>query len=386
MRPFCKGKEVVKSMSQKVHINIHGNPDKCNAEDVSSCPRRRNGPHFDSVDDAYEWIERRTKAEQEASRLGLKKSATLNVDRDLLVHSVAQSDKVGANIAQEISSRQKLDSKVWEIYDRLPKRTQEEKDKRRAIYDQLIQYRVETSQLASVLSDAGYQQAYEDRHGMSRLGYAKITQSFEPNTDDWLMSRRMSIGGSEVSALIDYHLRDNPSASMTARFNKVFDYKGVNAPKQHDIVEGESDDNAYYEIGRNWEDSIRSHYAKSHPEKQVINTKSQYIGRYPFQRINVDGLIQDKKTGEQEAILEIKTSIQGAGWTQQPPRGYRDQALYYLDATGLDRAVFVVKIGENEYREYSIDRDEELRPGTGVTMREYVDNYLAKEAKARGLW
>lgn len=212
------------------------------------------------------------------------------------------------------------------------------------------------------------------------LGNAVPATQYPQSDPRWYSQRFDSIGGSDVGALV---MKDFVPEDELESFDKLY-IKKVEKSKvvpltQEDLakrvnVEDPARKGPLYR-GTVWEDYIRDGFAEDHPEMTVYDTKGQYYGNGdPRQRVNFDGILSDREDKIPNGILEIKTGGVPEKWEDGIPTAYRAQTLYYLHSTGYDYAVVRAVINDGDVRDYHLHRDDEVYPGSGVTMSEYVRN------------
>lgn len=249
-------------------------------------------------------------------------------------------------------------------------------------------YRDRTAQMVEQSENSPHKvRSYAEMEDTSVVGSARLVDSFEPNTREWLEGRQDTVGGSDVGALVTMDFK--PEEEQT-----YFDRQGLKRAEDSKSYPLTDEDLAKSQRmsrggagplyrGTVWEDRIRDRFAEDHSELTVINTKGQYANPdRSWQQVNFDGILtRDGKT--HEGILEIKTSGSRETWANGVPLNYRGQTLYYLNATGLKYAKVRVCINDNEHRDYTLHADDEVAPGSGVKMEDYVKNRV--EPWFRGL-
>ncbi len=125
--------------------------------------------------------------------------------------------------------------------------------------------------------------------------------------------------------------------------------------------------------GTVWEERIRNIYAEAHPEYRVFSAEAQYlVPERPWQMVNLDGVIAEASSGVPKGILEIKTGGLSSKWEKGIPLSYRGQMLYYLNACGLEFAEVRALVNDSEVHEFRLYADDEVAPGSGLTMEEYI--------------
>lgn len=177
--------------------------------------------------------------------------------------------------------------------------------------------------------------------------------------EDWLTARQTGIGGSDISAIMGV----NPYAT-------AYDiYRSKTEP-----VDEASSEFAYW--GTTLEPVVATEFAKRNDLKiQNVN----FMMRHPvhtFAVANIDRAVINPeisgnvrfKDGEltTDTILEIKTASEyvakdwGDEESDQVPDQYQCQAQWYMGVTGAKVCYMAVLIGGNKYRQYRIERSDEL--------------------------
>lgn len=174
----------------------------------------------------------------------------------------------------------------------------------------------------------------------------KLVNTKGLSVKDWLEWRRRGIGGSDASAI--------------AGLNKWKGSLNVYIEKVEPSEESEISEAA--EWGIRQEPIVRDKFKDNHPELQV---KQSYIMwqsvEYPFMIANVDGLVFHPQKGW--GVLEIKTSHEWrlGEWSEEEiPEDYLIQCQHYLSVLNLNFCYFAVLIGGNKYKEFYVERDDEL--------------------------
>lgn len=208
-----------------------------------------------------------------------------------------------------------------------------------------------------------------------QLGSTEKVSSFAPNTVEWTNARRAGLGGSDVgyvaTALLDPGLSEARAASNLIRVIQSKTFVKEMSNNKNDTHLATS--GALYR-GNCWEDFIRLLFAERHPEYRVFNTKSQHVNTdCRWQKVNIDGCYSSTGSEVPDSILEIKTGGDYAIWQNGVPNNYRAQVLYYLHATGFKQATVVVVLNDVDYREYTLVAEDEIVPGTGVSMPEFLE-------------
>lgn len=178
--------------------------------------------------------------------------------------------------------------------------------------------------------------------------------------DEWLALRQSGIGGSDIAAILGV----SPYAT-------AYDvYQSKTQPLNAD----EMSEFAYW--GTVLEDTVAREFAKRSGLKvQNVN----FMMRHPvhtFAVANIDRAIVNRdiagnvryKDGKltTDQIVEIKTASEyvGKNWgdedSDEVPDQYQCQAQWYMGVTGTQVCHMAVLIGGNKYRQYKIERNQDL--------------------------
>ena len=167
--------------------------------------------------------------------------------------------------------------------------------------------------------------------------------------EEWLALRGEGVGGSDAATCLDL----NPWKSKYSLFLE----------KTGKLVPEDISAKPVVEWGNRLEDVILEKFKDNHPEFfKVEKPEHMYFNDdYPYLRANLDGLCYK---GDEVEGLEIKTtSVSNAEkWKDgSVPINYTLQCMHYmLVCPEIKRFHIAVLIGGSEYREITIDRDEEI--------------------------
>lgn len=211
-----------------------------------------------------------------------------------------------------------------------------------------------------------------------RLGDAVRIGDYEPGTTGWETARATRVGGSEVAALVGM----SPWESWFSLWHRK---RGL-LPA--------ADDSEHMWWGRNIEPVVAERYALEHPEWEVRRTGTWVNRDRDYQVVSPDRLLVRPGGGAWE-LLEIKhphdpygeatgpdgelVALWGESGTAQIPPYYRCQALWQMDAFGLERCRFAVYFGGGDYREYVVSYD----AGDALVLRKRAVEFL--DAVADGI-
>lgn len=169
----------------------------------------------------------------------------------------------------------------------------------------------------------------------------EIARLDEISHDEWLELRRHGVGGSDAGAIASVNPWTPPL--------KVWAEKTGRIPSDPD--------NESMFWGRELEDVIADVFARKHPELDVWRDERMvhHPGR-PWQFANTD-----RRIGLDQ-ILEVKTADKDMAdeWAEGPPMHYQCQFQHYCSVLGASGGYIVVLLGGNRYREFPLERDDEL--------------------------
>lgn len=164
--------------------------------------------------------------------------------------------------------------------------------------------------------------------------------------EEWLAVRRsmVGLGGSDAATAIGVSPYSAPVMLWAEKTGRV-------PPSD--------EDNESMFWGRTLEDVVAGVFARRHPELRVWPDKKIYGHPHPelsFMFANVDRRVND------DGLLEVKTADKDMAphWDGGPPIYYQVQANHYLAVLGLAYCWVIVLLGGNRYREYLIERDDEM--------------------------
>lgn len=177
----------------------------------------------------------------------------------------------------------------------------------------------------------------------------------------WLQDRQSGIGGSEMAAVCGLNAYKTPSQVWESKVNTI-------------IADDSTSEAAYW--GTTLEDLVAKEYAKRTGRKvQKINEQMRHP-EFDFAIANIDRAVINPdisgnvrwKDGKltTDRILECKTANGfmvkqwGASGTDSVPEAYLIQCQWYLAITGASVCDLAVLIGGQDFRIYTINRDDDL--------------------------
>lgn len=179
--------------------------------------------------------------------------------------------------------------------------------------------------------------------------------------EQWLDARRRGIGGSDIAAIVGL-------SSWSTPLDIWLDKRG----------EGNPDDSEtqFTYWGTVLEDVVAKEYAIRTGSKIQRVNQMMFHPEHSFAMANIDRAIVNPQIAGHvrwkdgrlttDKILECKTSnaftakVWGEAETDQVPDYYLAQCMWYLGITGAETADLAVLIGGNDYRTYTIARDQDL--------------------------
>ncbi|MEV4739815.1 lambda-exonuclease family protein [Streptomyces sp. NPDC049555] len=191
---------------------------------------------------------------------------------------------------------------------------------------------------------------------------ARLLGTFAPGTPEWTMARSgLVVTATEAAVIVGLSPWRSPLS--------LWHDKAGTRPAD------EVTPTAAMRWGTRLEPVIADVFAEEHPEVLVHETGTWANLARDWQRATPDRIVTPADGGPL-ALLEIKTSRYGDGWgkagTDQVPVTYRCQVVWQLDTLGLDVAHVAVLIAGQDYREYTITRDED----EAVFLRERAAEFL----------
>jgi len=200
---------------------------------------------------------------------------------------------------------------------------------------------------------------------------------------DWLKGRQTGIGGSEIAAIVGLNQYTTPMQVWESKVNPIVEDNSTNEPM-------------YW--GNVLEEVVAKEYAKRTGRKiQRVNTQMRHpdfgfaIGNIDRAVINPDisGTVRFKDGKiTTDRILECKTAngFMAKQWgevgSDQVPDSYLIQCQWYMGVTGASICDLAVLIGGQDFRIYTINRDDDLIADLleqGAAFWELVKNNIAPD-------
>lgn len=188
-----------------------------------------------------------------------------------------------------------------------------------------------------------------------RRGTAVLVGEYEDGSKEWHAARRAVIGGSEIGSIMGVN---NFQSGYVLWFKKA------------GLIPDENEENPLFEWGHRLEPALAQKFQDEHPEFRVIKSGSYVHKDRPWHGANPDRLLSAvyeavtpegelvEYEGPVEAVLEIKTSMNGYGWENDAcPVKYVAQLRWYLECFGYDYGYLIVLANLGDYREFLVPRD-----------------------------
>ncbi|OZG57828.1 yqaJ [Bifidobacterium tissieri] len=168
----------------------------------------------------------------------------------------------------------------------------------------------------------------------------------------WHEARNKGVGGSDVAKIMGISSFGTPKDVWDEKTGRV-------------IPEDISDKPAIL-VGNALEDVVRKWFQRQHPELEVQQVHGMLRSKTrPWAQASLDGRCRVLGTKRNDpanyAVLECKTcsEFRAADWEDGVPDYYLTQVTHYLSVTGWPKAYVVVLIGNREFREFTVERDEQ---------------------------
>ena len=185
----------------------------------------------------------------------------------------------------------------------------------------------------------------------TKVGTAVLVGSYEDGSPEWHAARRSVIGGSEIGSIMGVN---NFQSGYVLWYKKA------------GLVPDLNEENPLFEWGHRLEPALAEKFADEHPEFAVLRSGSFVHQDRPWHGANPDRLLSPIYTtdegedyvGDAEAVLEIKTSMNGYGWENDLcPVKYVAQLRWYLECFGFEYGYLIVLANLGDYREFFVPRD-----------------------------
>ena len=170
---------------------------------------------------------------------------------------------------------------------------------------------------------------------------ANIRKVARPERDEWLKLRRGYIGGSDAASVLGLNAYASPYSVWCEKKGITPDFLG----------------NLATDVGTYLEEFIAQRFAQETGKKVRRNNYCLFNDDYPWALADIDRDIVGENAGlecKSTSALNLKQYKHG----EYPARFYV-QCVHYLAVTGYDRWYLAVLIGNNDFKIFTIERDEE---------------------------
>lgn len=189
--------------------------------------------------------------------------------------------------------------------------------------------------------------------------------------EDWLETRKLGIGGSESSAIMNCSRYKSGADVWLDKMGK-----------------GKKIENRFTYFGNKLEPMVADVFSEKHPEFEVKELNKTLKRKHSV--ANIDRLLKHKETGK-FGVLEIKTTsaFKSNEWKgDECPEEYYAQVMHYLAVTGLEYAYIACLVGGNDYYEFIIDRKEDecefILKNCEYWWKEYVEKGICPPPDGSG--
>jgi putative phage-type endonuclease len=137
----------------------------------------------------------------------------------------------------------------------------------------------------------------------------------------------------------------------------------------------------FTEWGHRLEPAIRQAYVDQTGHTVHVPSTSMFHAETPWARATPDGLVV-KEPHTFEAVVQCKnvgTWVEKA-WRDAPPQYVQLQEHWEMYVTGLERSDIAVLIGGNDFRVYTVHRDDKLIEGLVTIAAEFWGRVQTKQA------
>lgn len=176
--------------------------------------------------------------------------------------------------------------------------------------------------------------------------------------EEWLISRRRGIGGSDVAKVLGLSKYSSPYQIWMDKTGKI------------EINTSETSEAAYW--GHQMEEVVAKEFEKRTGKKVRVSNKIYFHKDYPFLLANVDRVV----VGE-DAILECKTAseyLKDSWADDEIPIAYLAQVQHYLNVLNKKKAYIACLIGGNKFVWKEIQRDDELIEQMTARLVDFWEN------------
>ncbi|MDY2734389.1 YqaJ viral recombinase family nuclease [Intestinibacter sp.] len=187
-----------------------------------------------------------------------------------------------------------------------------------------------------------------------------LVSTKDMSKEEWLKYRQGGIGGSDASAVAGI----NPWKTAV----QVYIDKKEDNPKEIKSFR--------MDLGNRLEGLVAELFTEETGLKVRNVNGILYNNKYPFARANIDRAIVGEK-----AFLECKTtnSYAAKDWENGIPAHYEIQCLHYMAVTGATHCYIAALIGNQEFKWYKIERDQETIDYLMQIEKEFWEENILKD-------
>ena len=170
-----------------------------------------------------------------------------------------------------------------------------------------------------------------------------------------LGDRRQYIGGSDIGAIMGRSRYRSPVDVYSQKIGETPEFKGNEATNWGHILES----------------VVAAEYAKREGVKVVRDRTLYKHPQFPYMLGHIDRRVLGFEGGK---VLEVKTAgkwFKPADWEDEPPADYVLQVQWYMGLTGWKNADLVALLAGQDFRTYSIPRDEFVIQEAFETAKEF---------------
>ena len=161
--------------------------------------------------------------------------------------------------------------------------------------------------------------------------------------EEWVQSRKDSIGGSDAASLLGLNPYSSPYALWAEKTGAI---------EPEDISEREA-----VRLGNYLEPYVAQRFTEITGKKVRRENYILKNSDYPWAHANVDRLVVGEKAGlecKTTSALNLKKFKNG-----EYPANYYCQCMHYMAVTGYEKWYLAVLIGNHDFRIFEIHRDED---------------------------
>jgi len=173
------------------------------------------------------------------------------------------------------------------------------------------------------------------------------------------MDRSKGIGGSDVGGIFGLSKWKSPLSIYMSK------------------IEGDEEkDNQFIEWGNKLEPIVAEKFSEVTGKKLLVREDTIVSDSHDFIIAHIDRQVENESAG-----LEVKTATQykSSEWDDQVPEEYILQCMHYMYCTGFDKWYICVLIGGNDFRWFTIERDQEMIDAIVEKEVEFWNEHVLKK-------